>query len=90
MFLAAMARPPPLVDSVTDRLLRAREVAELIGLSTATVLDWWQAGKLPGFRLSSRAVRFRESEVMAWLEERHVTHSGVTGVTRHEPTGVVS
>jgi predicted DNA-binding transcriptional regulator AlpA len=38
------------------------------------VLDWLQDGKLPGFRLSSRAVRFRESEVMAWLEERRATH----------------
>jgi excisionase family DNA binding protein len=55
---------------VTDRLLRAREVSELLGVSTGTVLDWWQAGRLPGFRLSSRAVRFRESEVIEWLEER--------------------
>jgi excisionase family DNA binding protein len=60
---------------VTDRLLRAREVAELLGISAGTVLDWWQDGKLPGFRLSSRAVRFRESEVLAWLEGRRVSHS---------------
>jgi excisionase family DNA binding protein len=59
---------------VTDRLLRAREVSELLGISAGTVLDWLQDGKLPGFRLSSRAVRFRESEVMAWLEERRATH----------------
>ena len=59
---------------MTDRLLRAREVADLLGLSPATVLDWFEDGRLPGFKLSSRAVRFRESEVMAWLEERRVTH----------------
>ncbi|HEY8725914.1 MAG TPA: helix-turn-helix domain-containing protein [Gaiellaceae bacterium] len=56
-----------------DRLLRAREVADLLGLSPATVLDWFESGRLPGFKLSSRAVRFRESEVLAWLEERRVT-----------------
>jgi excisionase family DNA binding protein len=56
---------------MSDRLLRAREVAELLDLSPGTVLDWWEAGRLPGFRLSSRAVRFRESEVLAWLEAKH-------------------
>jgi excisionase family DNA binding protein len=55
---------------MNDRLLKAREVAELVGLSPSTVLDWWQDGRLPGFRLSSRAVRFRESEVLDWLESR--------------------
>jgi excisionase family DNA binding protein len=63
---------------VTDRLLRAREVAELVGLSTSTVLDWWQAGKLPGFRLSSRAVRFRESEILEWIEARRQRPEVVT------------
>jgi excisionase family DNA binding protein len=58
-------------------LLRARDVAELLDVSPATVLDWWEAGRLPGFRLSSRAVRFSEDEILAWLEDRR----GVTHVT---------
>jgi len=56
---------------VTDRLLTTREVAELLALSTATVLDWFEAGRLPGFKLG-RVVRFRESEVLAWLEAQRV------------------
>jgi excisionase family DNA binding protein len=55
-----------------SRLLTARELGELLGLSTATVLDWWEAGRLPGFRLGGRKggpVRFRLSEVEAQLEE---------------------
>jgi excisionase family DNA binding protein len=59
---------------VNDRLLKAREVAELLGLSSATVLDWFESGRLPGFKLSSRAVRFRESEILGWLEERRFGH----------------
>ena len=51
-----------------ERLLRAREVAELLDVSPATVLDWWQDGRIPGFRVAGRAVRFRETEIMAWLE----------------------
>ena len=54
-----------------ERLLRAREVGELLGISTAWVLDKWEAGELPGYRLGARAgapVRFRESEIVEWLE----------------------
>ena len=51
-----------------ERLLTARELAELLGVSPSTVLDWFEAGRLPGFELG-RAVRFRETEIAAWLEE---------------------
>jgi excisionase family DNA binding protein len=54
---------------VSDRLLRAWEVAELLDLSPATVLDWFESDKLPGFKIE-RSVRFRESEILAWLEAR--------------------
>jgi excisionase family DNA binding protein len=52
---------------MTDRLLTAAELAECLALSTSTVLDWFEAGRLPGFKLG-RVVRFRESEVLEWLE----------------------
>jgi excisionase family DNA binding protein len=55
-----------------EQLLTAREVAGLLGLSTSTVLDWWEAGKLPGFRLNGRVVRFRRDEILAWLEAQRV------------------
>jgi predicted DNA-binding transcriptional regulator AlpA len=58
---------------VTERLLTARELADLLGLSPATVLDRFEAGDLPGFRLYGgrvgAPVRFRWSEVEAMLEE---------------------
>ena len=53
---------------MTERLLTAREVAELLGLSAATVLDWHEAGRIPSFKLPTGPVRFRPSEVEAWLE----------------------
>lgn len=56
-------------------LLRARDVAELLDVSAGTVLDWFEAGRLPGFRLTGRVgspVRFRESEVLAALESWRV------------------
>jgi excisionase family DNA binding protein len=52
-----------------DRLLRAIDVAELLGISANTVLDWAASGKLASFKLG-KAVRFRQSEILAWIEEQ--------------------
>jgi len=54
--------------------MTAREVADWLGFAPATVLDWFEAGRLPGFKLGT-AVRFRTSEVEAWLEQRRVAPS---------------
>jgi len=58
---------------VTERLLTARELADLLGLSTGTILDRFECGDLPGFRLFGgrvgAPVRFRWSEVEAMLED---------------------
>jgi len=58
---------------VTERLLTARELAELLGFQAGTVVDWAEAGTLPAFKLGGR-LRFRESEVLAWLEERRLVN----------------
>ncbi len=49
---------------MTDRLVTARELGDLVGLSPATILDHWQAGTLPGHKIG-RAVRFDAQEVLA-------------------------
>lgn len=54
-----------------ERLLTARELADEIGMKVDWILDQWQAGDLPGYRLSQRCVRFRVSEVEAWLQTKH-------------------
>jgi hypothetical protein len=56
-----------------ERLVTAREVGELLQLSTSTVLDWFEGGKFDGcaFRLGGNKggpVRFRLSELDALLE----------------------
>lgn len=77
---------------MTERLLTAREVAELLGMAPATVLDWFEAGRLPGFKLNGRAVRFRPSEVAAWLEGQRAGAGGEAPATPRlrPPAGVVS
>jgi excisionase family DNA binding protein len=56
----------------TDRLITAREVAELLGLQPQTVLAWVRESRLPAFKLPSGQIRFRESEFAVWLAERRV------------------
>jgi excisionase family DNA binding protein len=59
--------------STTGRLLTAREVGELLGLSAETVLDYTRRGELPGFRMPGTArgrLRYREADIEAWLESR--------------------
>lgn len=54
-----------------DRLLRADEVAERLGVHLQTVRAWLRSGELPGYLLSRKAgYRVRESELAAFLDDR--------------------
>ena len=57
-------------SGVNDRLLTTRQVAEYLGFSPETVLRRYRAGELVGIRLASNVLRFRASDVEAWLEGR--------------------
>ena len=58
----------PGVQPVSERLLRTRDVADLLDVSVETVLRWHRSGKLPGgYRLASNVLRFSESALEAWL-----------------------
>jgi excisionase family DNA binding protein len=59
---------------VTERLITARELGELLGFAAGTIVDWSEAGTIPAFKFGGR-LRFRESEVSAWLEEQRLSSS---------------
>lgn len=69
-----------------DRLLTARELAEILGLAPATILDKWERGELPGFKFG-RAVRFDLTEVLA--AGRRPDGGGETPATPPRPAGGV-
>jgi excisionase family DNA binding protein len=48
-------------------LLTTREAAEILRVRPETVLRWHESGKLCGFRISSRALRFDPDELDAFL-----------------------
>jgi len=62
-----------------EPLLTAQQLSAVLGLAPGTILDRFEAGDLPGFRLfagtdkrgrPTGAVRFRETEIAAWLERQ--------------------
>jgi excisionase family DNA binding protein len=66
---------------VTGRLLTARTVADLLGVSTETILRWTRRGTLPAIRLPGGAIRFREDELEAWLNTRATPARGALTTT---------
>ena len=57
-----------------EPLLTIREVAELLRVPVSWVYDRLRrsaASRLPGFKLG-KYWRFRKTEVLAWLNARHV------------------
>ena len=49
---------------------KRREVAERLSLSSATLYRLARAGDLPVVRIGRRALRYRESAVMQFMDER--------------------
>ena len=71
---------------VTDRLLTAAELGQLLGLSPSTILDRFENGDLPGFRLFPKTdrrgrptgpVRFRLLEILEQLDGWRVNGPGL-------------
>ncbi len=58
-------------NTLDDPLLSPRRAAQLLGLSTHTLAVWRHRGdfRLPFIKISGRAIRYRRSEVMAFIEK---------------------
>jgi excisionase family DNA binding protein len=63
---------------VMSALMTAREVADLLGVSTETVLRWTRRGDLPAIRLPGGAIRFRVDELEEWLARRATSRNSLT------------
>ena len=55
---------------MVEKLLRARELAALTGIPKTTVYAMAASGQLPCLRYGVRAVRFSESAIQRWIEQR--------------------
>ena len=70
--------------TTNERLLTSGQLAEVLGFSPGTVVDWAEAGKLPAFKLGGR-LRFRLGEIEAWLEDQRLSWPGGGGETPVTP-----
>jgi prophage regulatory protein len=56
---------------MTDKILRRPEVERISGIGRSTIYDWMARGEFPQpVKLGARAVGWRESDLLAWLESR--------------------
>ena len=53
-----------------NELMTVRQFAERTGYKRKTVYNLIRAGKLPAFRLSKKAIRFRVEDVERWIDSR--------------------
>jgi predicted DNA-binding transcriptional regulator AlpA len=67
-----------------DRLLNEKEAAEFLGYSIRALQNWRLRGGGPRFvKVSSRSVRYRRRDLLAWIEEHlrsSTSESGPPGV----------
>ena len=50
-----------------EKLLSIQDVSEITGLSVGTLYHFLSQRKIPVVRISSRRVRFRQSDIEQWL-----------------------
>lgn len=63
---------------MSDRLLTAAEVAEMLAVPERWVRDASRERRIPHVRLG-RYVRFRREAVLTWIEAQEVTHGRGAG-----------
>lgn len=63
----------PFAAMVTKELLSAEDLAEMTGVTPATVRWWMHVGRAPrAFKIAGgRRNYFAKADVIAWLEESH-------------------
>ncbi len=52
-----------------NKLLTPHELSDLLGVKLSTIYQWTHIGYIPHFKLG-RFVRFKENEVLEWLESK--------------------
>ena len=59
------------------KLLKVKEVAQIVGLSRATIYIEVKLGRFPRPRkVASKAVRWREDEILQWIDDCPLANDG--------------
>lgn len=69
-----------MIDS--NRLLRLKQVIDLIPVGRSTIYDWMARDAFPkALNLGGGIVAWRESEVLAWIADRPIASNDSPGVS---------
>lgn len=68
-----------MAPQIEEPLLITVEVSKVTGHSTRTLEKWRQNGKGPAFLKIGRSVRYRMSDIEAWLEQCRRTSTSDRG-----------
>jgi excisionase family DNA binding protein len=60
-----------------DALLSEMQAARVLNLSSRTLQAWRSKGVGPPFVRAGRAVRYRRSDILSWVESRVVVSANV-------------
>lgn len=71
---------------MTDRLLTAAEVAELLNVPTRFVREHTRNDAIPHLRIGQRYVRYRRQSVLAWLDTLETTGTPIRPRKHHPAT----
>ena len=55
-----------------EKLLNIDELAEILGVTKATIYSWTSHNKIPHIKLSKRLLKFREKEIMDWISKKTI------------------
>ncbi len=63
-------------DFEVDRLVDERQAATFLGYTVRALQNWRLRGGGPRFvKVSSRSIRYRRRDLLAWIEERLRSHT---------------
>lgn len=67
----------PNTEQAGERMLTGAEAADKLGVSTGTLSQWRHRGTGPGYYKLGSGVRYKASDLAAWLESTFVPAGGV-------------
>jgi excisionase family DNA binding protein len=62
-----------------EPLIGVEELAEYLGVPVQTIYDWRLTGRAPRAYKFGKHLRFAESDIAEWLEQRHEAESKRAG-----------
>jgi len=73
-------------DFELDRLVNERQAATFLGYTVRALQNWRLRGGGPRFvKVSSRPVRYRRRDLLAWIEERLRSNTSEAGPSVDQP-----